>query len=88
METPKGADAPVARLHESGQWEDEYGGLGPAKPGLASRQDPVGEFPTGPDIGERFPDLVATSQCGDVIDVHEHRAGRASVFVFYRSAVW
>ncbi len=79
---------PFAKLHESGQWEDEYGGLGPAKPGLASRQDPVGEFPTGPAIGERFPDVIATAQDGVALDVHRHRADRATVFVFYRSAVW
>ncbi len=80
--------APFARRHESGQWEDEFGGLGPAKPGRGPRQDPVGEFPTGPSIGERFPDVVAVAHTGEEIDIHRHRADRATVFVFYRSAVW
>ena len=79
---------PFARRHESGLWEDELGGLGPAKPGHGPRQDPVGEFPTGPAVGARFPDVVAVDHSGQVIDVHAHRADRASVFVFYRSAVW
>lgn len=88
MDTPRVMQAPVAKRHESGQWEDELGGLGPAKPGIGPRQDPVGEFPTGPAIGEIFPDIVARSHTGENVDVHADRAGRAAVFVFYRSAVW
>ena len=74
--------------HESGYWEDEYGALGPAKPGLGPRQDPVGEFPTGPAVGERLPDIVATDQTGAIVDLHADRADRGAVVVFYRSAVW
>ena len=81
-------DRPFARRHESGLWEDEFGALGPARPGQGPRQDPVGEFPTGPAIGTRFPGVVATSHTGEAVDVHAHRRDRASVFVFYRSAVW
>lgn len=80
--------APVAILHESGQWEDGFGALGPAKPGVGPRQDPVGEFPTGPAIGDRFPDVIAKAHTGATIDILDDRAGRAAVFVFYRSAVW
>lgn len=79
---------PVANRHESGHWEDEFGGLGPAKPGIGPRQDPIGDFPTGPAIGQRFPEVVAMAHTGNTIDVHKHRADRAAVFVFYRSAVW
>jgi hypothetical protein len=79
---------PFARRHESGLWEDELGALGPAKPGLGPRQDAVGEFPTGPAVGSRFPEVVAAAHTGEMVDVHAHRDGRASVFVFYRSAVW
>ena len=80
--------APHATRHEPGYWEDEYGALGPAKPGLGPRQDPVGEFPTGPAVGDQFPDLAATSHLGAVIDVHRDRGDRPAVVVFYRSAVW
>ena len=88
MVKPEVTHTPVAKRHESGQWEDEFGGLGPAKPGVGPRQDPVGEFPTGPAVGERFPDVFAAAHTGNTIDVHEHRADRAAVFVFYRSTVW
>ena len=79
---------PFAVRHESGGWEDEHGAIGPAKPGHGPRQDPVGEFPTGPAVGERFPGIVATAHSGMPLDVHADRGDRASVFVFYRSAVW
>lgn len=81
-------DPPFARRHESGLWEDRFGALGPAKPGLGPRQDPVGEFPTGPPVGARFPDLVATAHTGEPVDIHADRGERPAVFVFYRSAVW
>ncbi len=79
---------PVAVRHESGLWEDEYGLLGPAKPGVGPRQDPLGDFPTGPALGERLPDIVAPSHRGQPVDVHADRGGRPAVVVFYRSAVW
>jgi hypothetical protein len=79
---------PHAARHESGYWEDRYGALGPAKPGLGPRQDPVGEFPTGPEIGTVLPDIVAADQRGRLVDVHADRAGRPAVLVVYRSAVW
>lgn len=69
-------------------WEDEYGALGPAKPGVGPRNDPRGEFPTGPAVGAPFPDVVATTGDGRTVDVHADRAGRKAIFVFYRSAVW
>jgi hypothetical protein len=80
--------APYAKLHESGMWENQHGALGPFKPGIGPRSDPMGEFPTGPAVGERLPDIVAPSTTGEMVDVHAHRAGRGAVVVFYRSAVW
>ena len=50
-------------------WEDEYGALGPAKPGVGPRNDPRGEFPTGPAVGAPFPDVVATTGDGRTVDV-------------------
>lgn len=88
MEKREHAATPVAHRHESGHWEDEFGGLGPAKPGLGPRQDPIGEFPTGPAEGTRLPDVVAQAHTGQTIDIHAHRADRPAVLVFYRSAVW
>lgn len=79
---------PLAKLHESGRWEDEFGALGPAKPGLGPRQNRAGDFPTGPDVGQRFPDVVTRDHTGEVLDLHKHRDGRPAAFVVYRSAVW
>ena len=46
------------------------------------------EFPTGPEVGERLPDFTLPNQHGEPVDIHEDRAGRKAVVVFYRSAVW
>lgn len=54
----------------------------PARAGLPDGQS------TGPDIGERLPDFVLPDAHGQSIDYHRHRAGRKSIVVFYRSAVW
>lgn len=82
------ADLPWARQHESGLWEDEYGILGPYRPGHKARSDPRGAFPTGPAIGETLPNIVAPSTRGANVDVHKAAGGRAAVVMFYRSAVW
>jgi len=42
----------------------------------------------GPAIGARFPDLHLPDQTGEPIDLHQARAGRPAVVVFYRSARW
>ena len=74
--------------HESGLWADKHGALGPFQPGVGPRSDPKDWFPTGPDIGERLPDIVAPSHTGETVDVHALRSGGPAVVVFYRSAVW
>jgi hypothetical protein len=42
----------------------------------------------GPQVGERFPDVVLPDQTGTLVDLHEHRAGRRAIVVFHRSADW
>jgi peroxiredoxin len=42
----------------------------------------------GPDVGQPFPDIRLPNQIGTVVDLHEARAGRAALVVFYRSARW
>ena len=69
-------------------WLDVDGFAGPIKPGNGPRRDPRGEFPTGPDIGVRLPDVVAPNHDGSLLDVHAHRAGRPAIVVFFRSVVW
>jgi hypothetical protein len=69
-------------------FEDFEGFNMPEPPGEGSRRIPRGEFPTGPDVGTRLPDIVAADQSGRITDVHADRAGQPAVVVFYRSAVW
>lgn len=72
----------------NGSWENDLGMVGPYQPGVGPRNSPIGEFPTGPEIGERLPEIVARAHDGSTVDVHAARAGRPAVVVFYRSAVW
>jgi hypothetical protein len=70
-------------------WADRLGFVGPYRPGSGPRSDPVADdFPTGPAIGERLPDIVRRDQWGNEVDVHAKRGDRSLVMVFFRSAVW
>ncbi|WP_419922992.1 hypothetical protein [Candidatus Poriferisodalis sp.] len=69
-------------------FEDAEGFNMPEMPGNGSRRIPLGDFPTGPEVGTRLPDTVATDQTGRQVDVHADRAGQPAVVVFSRSAVW
>lgn len=73
---------------ESGLWRDSLGFLGPMQPGSGARANPLGWFPTGPDIGAMLPSIDAVSFDGTPRDVHRDRAGRPAVVSFLRSAVW
>ena len=42
----------------------------------------------GPEIGERYPEVRLLDQAGAVVDLHEARAARPALIVFYRSARW
>lgn len=44
--------------------------------------------PIGPLAGRRFPDIVLPDQHGNLVSLHEARAGRRALIVFYRSASW
>lgn len=50
---------------------------------------PPRDFTTiGPKEGQRFPDVRLSDQTGALVDLHEQRAGRPALVVFYRSAEW
>jgi hypothetical protein len=72
---------------ESG-WRDKDGFIGPYRPGVGPRSDPRGEFPTGPEVGERLPDIRCQTAGGQTLDLHADRADSPAVVLFYRSAVW
>jgi peroxiredoxin len=42
----------------------------------------------GPPLGERFPDVRLPDQRGEVVDLHQARAGRRALVLVYRSAAW
>lgn len=42
----------------------------------------------GPAIGTPFPDVTLPDQTGAPVRLHEARAGRGALVVFYRSARW
>lgn len=69
-------------------WRDHDGFVGPMQPGTGPRSDPKGEFPTGPEVGQQMPDVQCTTLDDTRFDLHEDRAGRPAVFIFFRSAVW
>lgn len=81
-------DTTAERLGDGPLWLDVHGFPGPKKPGDGPRRDPVGNFPTGPEIGAVLPDIVAQNHDGEMLDVHAHRAGKPAAVVFFRSAVW
>ena len=69
-------------------WRDHDGFVGPKHPGTGPRSDPKGEFPTGPEIDQQMPDVRCVTADDTRFDLHEDRASRPAVFIFYRSAVW
>jgi peroxiredoxin len=42
----------------------------------------------GPQVGERFPDVVLPDQHGNRVDLHAVRGDRRALVIFYRSARW
>lgn len=69
-------------------WRDLDGFIGPYRPGKGPRTDPRGEFPTGPAVGTRLPDIRSLDANGEPFDLHAARSGKPAIVVFYRSAVW
>ena len=88
LQEPTRAGEPFAEQHRSGWWKDEYGILGPYKPGHGPRSDPRQAFPTGPAPGHMLPDIVAHDQTGTLVDVHRDRGTGPAVVVFSRATLW
>ena len=70
------------------EYYDEFGFYSPMPLSRAARREPAADFPTGPDIGVRLPDIVLPDQHGRFVDVHAHRGDLGAVVVFHRSAYW
>jgi hypothetical protein len=54
----------------------------------ASRYPDSSDFPTGPDIGERLPDITLPDQGGTPINVEAARGDGRALVVFHRSVRW
>jgi len=46
------------------------------------------DFPTGPAVGEAFPDFTLPNQRGEQLSLHVARRGRRALVTFFRSARW
>ena len=67
---------------------DHHGFDAPAPLGHPGRAGLPNGHPTGPEVGSRLPEFTLPDARGEAVDFHQHRNGRKSVVVFYRSAVW
>ena len=54
----------------------------------AQLQNLPSQTPTGPDIGERLPDIAMLDQWGNSVSIESARAGRRALVVFHRSIYW
>lgn len=70
------------------QYHDDFGFYSPMPLSRAARREPPADFPTGPEVGTRLPDVALPDQHGRLVDVHTERRGRGAVVVFHRSAYW
>ncbi len=46
------------------------------------------EFPTGPDVGERLPDITLPDQSGANVNLEQARGNRRALVLFHRSVRW
>ncbi len=54
----------------------------------AQRMPATDDFPTGPAVGEHFPDFTLRNQRNEAVRLETARAGRKALIVFQRSARW
>lgn len=52
------------------------------------RFPPIDFTAIGPAVGQPFPDLHLPDHHGQPVDLHQARAGRRALVLFYRSADW
>lgn len=52
------------------------------------RVPPSADFPSGPEIGERLPDITLQDQHGNYVNVEQARGNRRALVLFHRSLHW
>ena len=53
-----------------------------------ARKAHVVDHPTGPEIGERLPDITLPDQTGTPVNIEETRGNGRALVVFHRSLRW
>lgn len=46
------------------------------------------DFPTGPDVGERLPEIELADQSGTMVNLEQARGDRRALVMFHRSVRW
>ena len=59
------------------QYEDAEGYVAPLPAGFGPRSNPLGAFPTGPEVGQPLPDVITFHSLGGVVTALPYPAGRA-----------
>lgn len=54
----------------------------------AQRMPATDDFPSGPGVGEAFPDFTLRDGHGHAVNLGRARAGRKALIVFQRSSRW
>jgi len=67
---------------------DEFGFDAPAPLGHPGRAGLPEGASTGPEVGDLLPDFELPDANGRTVRLREDRAGKKTVLVFFRSAVW
>lgn len=55
---------------------------------LGARSAEEVDHPTGPDVGERLPDITLPDQTGTLVNIEEARGEGRALVVFHRSLRW
>ena len=55
---------------------------------LGARSAEAVDHPTGPDVGDRLPDIALPDQIGTLINIEEARGEGRALVVFHRSLRW
>lgn len=84
-----GRRAALLRQAEREQRSIPRDGIFGVMPDFTELPIPEVDFETvGPQVGERFPDVVLPDQRGRLVDLHRDRNRRKALVVFHRSADW
>lgn len=55
---------------------------------IGARSAEAVDHPTGPDVGERLPDITLPDQTGTPVNIEEARGEGRALVVFHRSLRW